>query len=73
MTSLRPRPCQQVAQSHQPEPVLNCAQIALHLGRKPKTIQSWLRQQVDSPKAFKDGNEWYVYLSELLRWEQKGN
>jgi hypothetical protein len=70
MTNLKIRLCQQVALSHKPGPVLDSAQIALRLGRSPKTIRNWLRSQSHSPNAFKTNNEWYVYQSELLRWEE---
>ena len=64
------RLCQVVASQHSVEPLLTTEQIAFRLRKSPKTIRNWLRLQVDSPEAFKDGNEWYVYQSELLRWEQ---
>ncbi len=64
------RLCQQVALSHQPEPVLNSSQITKRLRKSPKTIRDWLRTSTHSPKAFKDSNEWHVYLSDMLNWEQ---
>ncbi len=67
------RLCQVVASQHTVEPAFTTEQIAIRLNKKPKTIRNWLRLQVDCPKAFKDGNEWYVYHSELQRWEQGGN
>jgi hypothetical protein len=63
------RLCQDVASQHLPEPALNTTQVAKRLGRSPKTIRNWLRQQVECPDAFKDKNEWYVYLSVLILWE----
>ncbi|PMG72870.1 hypothetical protein BCU84_19785 [Shewanella sp. 10N.286.51.B7] len=63
--------CQLVSSQHLPEAVLDCNQVAARLGKSPKTIRNWLRQQVECPKSFKDKNQWYVYLSDLNKWEEE--